>query len=163
MKISEKGDRLRKIFLFCMLTIMLPGCSLSPMSWNMWGPVNKRSGVAMSGYDVVAYRTDGSASKGSEKFTYRWKDAEWRFASEENRKYFSGDPARYAPEYGGYCAYSASKGITFYGDPEYWEIRDDRLFFFFNNYTRSSFDEEIDDGVIERADANWKHAYPEMP
>ena len=149
--------------LFCLLALMLQGCMPSPMSWKIGGTINERAGVAVAGYDVVAYRTDGTATKGDEKYFYRWMDTEWQFASAENRRRFSDDPARYAPEYGGYCAYSASKGITFYGDPEYWILKDNRLFFFFNDFTRRKFVEGIDGDIIEQADAHWAKSFPEMP
>lgn len=151
------------ILIFGILTLMLQGCSLSPISWNMWGPINESSGVAVSGYDVVAFRSDGAATEGSEEFNFLWKDVEWHFASQENRDLFSGNPVYYAPEYGGYCAYSVSKGITFYGDPEYWVLENDRLFFFFNDYTRTKFKDGIGDGIIERADANWTDNFPDVP
>jgi len=150
----------RVLFIFALL---LQGCSLSPISWNVWGPINQRHGLAVSGYDVVAFHTERIAIQGEKLFTFRWKGVEWRFASAENRKLFSSDPARYAPQYGGYCAYSVSKGITFYGDPEHWLLEQNRLFFFFNGFTRKLFHEKIHDGIIERADANWKGTFPDAP
>ena len=59
-------------------------------------------GVAIKGYDTVAYHTEGRAVKGSSKFTYKWNDAKWRFISSENRDLFASAPERYAPQYGGY-------------------------------------------------------------
>jgi YHS domain-containing protein len=59
-------------------------------------------GVAIWGYDTVAYHIDGRAVKGKKKFSYEWNDATWRFASAENRDLFASDPERYAPQFGGY-------------------------------------------------------------
>lgn len=59
-------------------------------------------GVAIKGYDAVAYHTEGRAVKGQSKLSYKWNDAKWYFASAENRDLFSDDPERYAPQYGGY-------------------------------------------------------------
>jgi YHS domain-containing protein len=59
-------------------------------------------GVAIKGYDTVAYFTEGRAVKGKSKFSYSWNDAEWYFASAENRDLFAADPEHYAPKYGGY-------------------------------------------------------------
>ena len=59
-------------------------------------------GVAIRGYDSVAYHTEGRAVKGKKEFSYGWNDATWRFASAENRDLFAADPERYAPQYGGY-------------------------------------------------------------
>jgi len=59
-------------------------------------------GVAIKGYDTVAYHTEKRAVKGQSRFSYRWNDAKWYFASAENRDLFAADPERYAPQYGGY-------------------------------------------------------------
>ena len=59
-------------------------------------------GVAIKGYDTVAYHTEGSAMKGSSKISHKWNDAKWYFVSEANRDLFIKDPERYAPQYGGY-------------------------------------------------------------
>ena len=59
-------------------------------------------GVAIKGYDTVAYHTEGRAVKGSNAFSQRWNDAKWYFASAENRDLFAADPERFAPQYGGY-------------------------------------------------------------
>ena len=59
-------------------------------------------GVAIKGYDTVAYHTEGRAVKGSSKFSHRWNDAKWYFASAGNRDLFAADPERFAPQYGGY-------------------------------------------------------------
>ena len=59
-------------------------------------------GVAIKGYDTVAYHTAGRAVKGSSKISHKWNDAKWYFVSEANRDLFTKDPERYAPQYGGY-------------------------------------------------------------
>jgi len=59
-------------------------------------------GVAIKGYDTVAYHTEGRAVKGKSKFSHKWNDAKWYFSSAENRDLFAADPERYAPQYGGY-------------------------------------------------------------
>ena len=59
-------------------------------------------GVAIKGYDTVAYFTEGRAVKGKRKFSHNWSDAKWYFSSEENRDLFIADPEQYAPQYGGY-------------------------------------------------------------
>jgi YHS domain-containing protein len=59
-------------------------------------------GVAIKGYDTVAYHTEGRALKGKSKFSHRWNDAKWYFTSANNRELFAADPERYAPQYGGY-------------------------------------------------------------
>jgi YHS domain-containing protein len=59
-------------------------------------------GVAIKGYDSVAYHTEGRAVKGRRKFSHKWNDAKWYFSSAGNKDLFAADPERYAPQYGGY-------------------------------------------------------------
>ena len=72
----------------------MPGLAFKEISQS-WG-------VAIWGYDTVAYHTEGRAVKGKKKFSYEWNDATWRFVSAENRDLFIADPDRYAPQFGGY-------------------------------------------------------------
>src|SRR5216684_5412240 len=68
--------------------------------------VNSADGVALKGYDPVAYFTDSRSTPGSEQFTSRWNGVDYRFASAANRDRFQADPDAYAPQYGGYCAFA---------------------------------------------------------
>lgn len=84
--------------LFSVFTVL---CSISP-TWAAT-PINTDSrGVAIGGYDPVAYFTQGKAVKGSEEFTYSWMGAQWHFTSGEHREMFKSNPEGYAPQYGGY-------------------------------------------------------------
>ena len=77
--------------------------SIYPASSLAFNEVNKTSfGVAIKGYDTVAYHTEGRAVKGDSKFYYDWNDASWYFSSAANRNLFAADPERYSPRYGGY-------------------------------------------------------------
>ena len=67
-----------------------------------------QSGKAIRGYDPVAYFTEGNPVKGSDKLTYEWNNAKWYFSSEKNLELFKAAPEKYAPQYGGYCAYGLS-------------------------------------------------------
>jgi hypothetical protein len=64
--------------------------------------LNQTFGIAIHGYDTVAYHTENRAVKGKKEFSHEWNDAEWHFASAENRDLFAADPDRYAPQYGGF-------------------------------------------------------------
>ncbi|GAB5413750.1 MAG: YHS domain-containing (seleno)protein [Congregibacter sp.] len=110
--------------------------------------------VAIESTDPVAYFTEGKAVKGRKDFEHVWKDAKWRFSSAANRDLFAADPERYAPQYGGYCAYAVSQGYTAGIDPEAWSIVGDRLFL---NYSKEVQEEWLDsrDAFIEAADENW--------
>ena len=91
-------------------------------------PVNAANGVAVMGYDVVAYFTVGRAMPGSDAHTHQWKGATYRFVSAENRARFAADPERYAPQYGGYCAYAMAIDRIADVDPERWAIVDGKLY-----------------------------------
>jgi len=86
-------------------------------------------GLAIKGYDPVAYHKEGKPVKGSNKFELKWKDATWRFASTEHRDLFRADPEKYAPRYGGYCAWAVAQGTTASVDPKNaWKIVDGKLY-----------------------------------
>ena len=111
-------------------------------------------GVAVKGYDPVAYFTMGRPVKGSEVFTYDWLGATWHFASAEHRDLFAADPVKYAPQYGGYCSNAAAAGELATGDPEAWRIVDGKLYLVNSKASLPRFDRDIP-GKIEKADANW--------
>ncbi|UXN63742.1 hypothetical protein N8E89_14585 [Phyllobacterium sp. A18/5-2] len=85
--------------------------------------------VAIKGYDPVAYFTQHQAMQGSAKYSHQWLGATWHFASAENRDLFAADPAKYAPQYGGYCADGVSFGtVTTNVDPKAWRIIEGKLY-----------------------------------
>jgi hypothetical protein len=116
--------------------------------------VNAAGGLALQGYDVVAYFTDGRPARGVADYIYRWQNAEWRFASAAHRDAFAAAPERYAPQYGGYCAYGVAQGALVDVDPTAWRIVDGRLYL---NYSHSVNRTWLNDvpGYIRQADRNW--------
>ena len=112
---------------------------------------------AVSGYDTVAYFTAGKPLKGKKKFRTEYMDAEWRFSSQENLDLFLADPAKYAPQYGGYCAWAmgggdnGTRGYKASGDPEQWEIVDGKLYLNYNEEVKGKWVQDIP-GFIEKAD-----------
>jgi YHS domain-containing protein len=86
--------------------------------------------VVLKGYDPVAYFTDGRPTKGDPKYAYDWDEGRYYFANAGNRDMFAGDPEKYAPQFGGYCTGSMSRGVRNEGDPEGWTIQDGKLFVF---------------------------------
>ncbi len=118
---------------------------------------SKRDG-AIRGYDPVAYFTEGKAVKGDRAFRYRWRDADWFFASAEHRDLFAAAPRQYAPQYGGYCAYAMSKGNYASSDPDAWTIRDGKLYLNYSKSVRKRWLKKPDE-YIERADRNWRRLH----
>lgn len=112
-------------------------------------------GVAIKGYDPVAYHKQGKPAKGANKYELNWKDAKWRFASAEHRDLFKADPETYAPRYGGYCAWAVSQGYTASVDPENaWTIFEGKLYLNYNIDVKKKWQMDIP-GNIKKADANW--------
>jgi len=108
--------------------------------------------TAIDGYDTVAYFTVVKPTKGNKKLSFTWRDANWFFASEENLALFKGDPEKYAPQYGGWCAYAMSdEGRTVGIDPDAWVIHEGKLYL---NYSRSVQQEWLKDKLtnIQQAD-----------
>ena len=81
-------------------------------------------------------------------------DAEWRFASQENLDTFLQEPGKYAPQYGGYCAWAASEGYTAKGSPKHWNIHDGKLYLNYNADIKSKWEADVP-GHIEKANENW--------
>jgi len=118
-------------------------------------PVNKEgSGIAIKGYDPVAYFTQSKPVKGSAAFTYQWLNATWWFASAEDRDEFAHSPEKYAPQYGGYCAYGVSQGHTAPIDPEAWTIVEGKLYLNYSKGVKKTWSGAIPKH-IEEADRNW--------
>jgi YHS domain-containing protein len=117
--------------------------------------INKgNDSVAIKGYDTVAYIVSRRAIVGSPKFEYSWSDATWRFASQANRERFMRDPKRYAPQFGGYCAWAISRGYTADVDPEAFQVVDGRVYLIYSKSVQMRWEQDIP-GNITKAEANW--------
>jgi len=117
-------------------------------------PLYTSGGLAVSGYDVVAYFSDGKPVEGRAEYTTEWRGARWQFATAANRDAFVANPQRYAPQYGGYCAYAVSKGYTASADPMVWRIVDGRLYLNYSKSVQRLWEQDIP-GHIVNADGNW--------
>jgi hypothetical protein len=111
-------------------------------------------GLAMDGYDAVSYVIDGKPTRGSARFEMRWNGAIWRFATPANRDAFQQQPARFAPQFGGYCAYAVSRGYTANGDPRVWKVVDGRLYLNYSTSAQALWEKDIP-GNIAKGRGNW--------
>ncbi len=109
---------------------------------------------AIQGYDVVAYFTQSQAVKGVKEFSFTYSDQEWYFASAENLELFKNNPEKYAPQFGGYCAYGMSRGYKAKTDPEAWTIVNGKLYLNYNLEVRKSWNENQTE-LIDKANTNW--------
>jgi hypothetical protein len=114
-----------------------------------------RSG-AIRGYDPVAYFAAGRPLKGSPQFTHQWRGATWHFATAENRDAFAAAPDKFAPQYGGYCAYGVANNYAVPIDPAAWSIVDGKLYLNYSLSVRNDWNKDIP-GHIRKADTNWPH------
>ena len=97
---QNPNPRMKQWFFMAVLVLaLLTAGTTSGLAFDKF---NQAFGIAIHGYDTVAYHTENRAVKGKSEFSYEWNDAEWHFASAENRDLFAADPDRYAPQYGGY-------------------------------------------------------------
>jgi YHS domain-containing protein len=138
------------------ICLLLLGCGLAGVAAAKDAPVNATffGNLALQGYDPVAYFTDGKPVKGSADFAFKWNGAEWRFASADHLAKFKATPEKYAPQYGGYCAWAVSQGSTANIDPTCWKIVGGKLYLNYSADVQKKWAADIP-GNIKKADANW--------
>jgi len=134
--------------------------SLTVMAVSMAGKAkveavnHDRSGLAVHGYDVVAYFTDNKPVKGSSQFAQEWMGTKWYFASAEHRAQFAASPEKYAPQYGGYCAWAVGHNYTADTDPEAWKIVDGKLYLNYSKDIQGKWNPERAKWIQE-GNRNW--------
>ncbi len=128
----------------------------STMAWAGNAPVytGLLSNAGAGGYDVVSYFEQQQAVPGSSNLTSEYQGATWRFSSAEHLARFEANPERYAPAYGGYCAWAVSQGYLAKGDPRHWTIVDDRLYLNFSQSVQDTWLQDTE-GFIQQAERNW--------
>jgi YHS domain-containing protein len=110
--------------------------------------------VAVGGYDTVSYFTVGRPVKGDARFKTEWQGAEFRFSSAANLAAFRKSPARYAPQYGGYCAWAVAHNYTAAGDPLAWTISGGKLYLNYNAAVQRDWLKDVP-GYIAAGNRNW--------
>lgn len=133
---------------------------ISSHSFSQIDPVDK-NGVAIGGYDLVAYFELGKPLKGSEKFSSNQGNATYYFSSAENQKLFETNPVKYIPQYDGYCALAVSYGKKISIDPETFKVKDDKLYLFYNGKSSNGKVNSLDtwnkqeERLLKKAETNW--------
>ncbi len=118
------------------------------------GMTLKGPGIAVHGYDPVAYFTAGRPTQGSAEHSLVHEGATYRFTSTDNMKTFQKNPAKYVPVFGGFCAYGVAVGAKFDGDPRFWKIVDGRLYLNLNKKIQDTWLKDIP-GNLEKAEKSW--------
>ena len=113
------------------------------------------SSGAIEGYDPVAYFTEGTPVEGKASISYDWRGADWHFSTEEHKSMFMENPEKYAPEYGGFCAYAVSQGYKAEIDPYAWHIEGSKLYLNYDMNVQKKWMENRKE-LIKEADKNWE-------
>jgi YHS domain-containing protein len=113
-----------------------------------------KNDLAIKGYDPVAYFTKSKPTIGSQKYTATYKNAIYQFNSAENRDLFKATPAKYAPQFGGFCAFGVTKGRKFDTDPTAWRVVDGKLYLNLNHAVQKDWVKDIP-GNITIGNATW--------
>jgi YHS domain-containing protein len=118
------------------------------------GEFFEKNGVALRGYDPVAYFTDGQPVKGTAAYKADYKGSTFHFASQANRDAFLADPTKYAPQYGGFCAYGAAGGYKAAIDPAAFSVVDGKLYLNYDRTIQKEWKKDVP-GFIAKANKNW--------
>jgi len=118
------------------------------------GEFFEKNGVAVRGYDPVAYFKDNQPIKGAAAYTAEYRGSTFHFASQANRDAFAADPAKYAPQYGGFCAYGAASGYKAAIDPAAFTVVNGKLYLNYDRAVQKEWNKDVP-GFIAKADKNW--------
>lgn len=139
------------IAVFSIALIALNGCSNEtgiPLTATI-------TDLAINGYDPVSYFNDRKPSRGTSEFEYEWNNTKYRFSCEENLERFKSNPAKYTPQYEGYCAFAMSRGDYARIDPEAYAIVDEKLYLTYNRDIRNAWLQDKEN-YINKADRIWQ-------
>lgn len=137
-----------KRFIIILFVLVAGNLAAQPVSYF------NSNGVAIKGYDPVAYFKQNAAVKGEKQFAYSWQGSEWYFASEENMNAFKAEPARYAPQFAGFCAYGVSENHKSPTEPDAFTIVNDKLYLNYNMKVRELWRKNTDER-IKQGETNW--------
>jgi len=143
------------VALFALGAIALWPAALPVAEAGQEQSVFAEDGIAIRGYDPVAYFTEGEPVAGSPAHTFEWKGVTWRFVNVGHRERFADNPEMYAPAYGGYCAWAvAAKGELYSIDPHAWRIVDGTLYLNYSDAIQQRWEQDIS-GFIEQGNERW--------
>jgi YHS domain-containing protein len=151
----SKGSNMKRFITQIMLSLVLVLGAANSFAFSEdpieTGTFNNK---AIYGYDTVAYFTQNKAVEGEKTITTEWRGATWHFSSEEHKVMFEAEPEKYAPQYGGYCAYAMSRGRFVGVDEEAFTIYNDKLYLNYSKGVREDWQEDKD-GFIKLADVEY--------
>lgn len=134
----------------CLIVSLLLFCQIAFAQKEIFSKSEK----AIQGYDPVAYFKESKPVKGNGAYVYSWKDAQWYFSNEENLNDFKANPEKFAPQYGGYCAYGMAGGYKAPTSADAWSIVDGKLYLNYDRKVQTLWKKD-QTGFIEKANNNW--------
>lgn len=140
---------MKKVALLIASVVLMFGAAFAKDLKNL-----DKNGLAIQGYDPVAYFTENKPLKGTPQFQSNYNGATYYFASAEHKKLFDASPSKYEPQFGGYCAYGASKNKTAPIKPSAFQVVDGRLLLQYDEDVRDLFNKDSR-GNLTKADGNW--------
>ena len=146
---------LRRFLMLALLAISFSALAEKPVNTLTNSFFAKQTDTAINGYDSVAYFTQNAPVKGLDAHTFEYKGAKWKFSSAANLELFKANPEKYAPQYGGYCAYGVANDSLVKVDPSQFTVLDGKLYL---NYDASIQKDWLKDraGFIKKADAKFQ-------
>lgn len=146
---------LRRLFMLALIAVSFSAMAEKPVNTLTNSFFAKQTDTAINGYDSVAYFTQSAAVKGLDAHTFDYKGAKWKFSSAANLELFKGNPEKYAPQYGGYCAYGVANDNLVKVDPNQFTVLDGKLYL---NYDASIQKDWLKDraNFIKKADAKFQ-------
>lgn len=140
------------LFRFLLSLALAMASAITSVAWA--GEYFEKEGVAIRGHDPVAYFKDGKPVKGSAEYRFEHKGSIFHFTSKAHRDAFAAEPERYAPQYGGYCAFGVSGGYKASIDPGAFTVRDGKLYLNYNRDVQKQWSADTP-GHVAKADRNW--------
>ncbi len=148
---------MKQILCFTLLIALCSSCAVANKK-NDNALIFSTKADAIEGYDPVAYFNDSKPVKGQDNIVLKWNDATWHFASLKNRDLFQRDPEKYAPQYGGWCAYGWAQGYPAKIDPQAWSIVDGKLYLNYDLNVQKDWNQK-QAAYILSADKNYAKAH----
>jgi YHS domain-containing protein len=150
----DKGETVPENLMSKLAHLLLILCISLFAGLAMAGGFYEKDGAALRGYDPVAYFTEGGPKRGSPDFKSSYQGSEFHFASAANRDTFAANPEKYAPQYGGYCAYGLTRGYKAATDPAAFKVVDGKLYLNYNAQVQEIWNKDVP-GFVKTADAKW--------
>lgn len=138
--------------IFSLLLAFLFSCS---DSGKKGAEIFQKNGYAINGYDPVAFFEEQKPIKGNPEIKYRWKEADWVFSTQARLDSFRSAPEKFAPQYGGYCAYGTADGHKAPTEADTWTLQDGKLYFNYNMDVKKLWDQDRAKFILQ-ADSNWE-------